>query len=172
MGSKDHCTDPRSVGSIYQSQRAGSCDIAKWRRSGNSIIVTDLEDGGEDVDDTTYELADIKSFTPGQRMALDLETTSSFSSQTPGIVGYHSITDTRWTLSLSGEIGFSERSYVSSRGDSLSRSNTDSARYYLDGHIMAIRYPDGNIKIAFAGLSPENGKTYGYLNGEFYWEPD
>lgn len=134
--------------------------------------MTDLEDGGEDVDDTTYELADIKSFTPGQRMALDLETTSSFSSQTPGIVGYHSITDTRWTLSLSGEIGFSERSYVSSRGDSLSRSNTDSARYYLDGHIMAIRYPDGNIKIAFAGLSPENGKTYGYLNGEFYWEPD
>ncbi len=47
---------PEALAAFISHDGAGSCDIAKWRRSGNSIIVTDLEDGGEEVDDTTYEL--------------------------------------------------------------------------------------------------------------------
>jgi hypothetical protein len=166
--------DPTPAGlSPYLNSKDDSCDIAKWRRVGNEIVVTDIEEEGDDIDDTRYTLSNIKPFTRGQYLALDLETTSSFSAQIPGsIAGQYGVTNSRWILSPSGDVRFSQDSYRSDYGDGTSSSGTDVARYYLDGHIMAVRFPDGTIQKKFVGLTFEGGKTYGYLDGEFYWQPD
>ncbi len=76
------------------------------------------------------------------------------------------------TRTSAGAIRFMVRNRVWQGGGSSDRTRTGDARYYVDGYLAAVQFPDGRIEIFITGHagSDDNPKdlSYVYWNGALF----
>lgn len=129
------------------------CRLERWRRAGNEAQFQS-DDGawGEG-----QNLSDFKPVRAGTRLNLKLEALSTFSTLSNwGSPGLAIFDVSRLQMSGDGRLSIGDTKYTWRNSDSESTSSAGlSGEYYLDGFLMAVRGPDGQItRHFFTALLP------------------
>ncbi len=171
--------DPRQLSPTPQSlgQVQKDCDILRWRKTGNRYQFLD-KDGWQ----TDEENQQMYPFAAGLRLEKNLENVSGAGggAPIPGTISVNSVSSGQLRMTKSGimQSGWSNSVAISGGniGGGSSGQGVDYAgRYYLDGFLVAVAGPTGQIKIGFIGGANDDGEPRYhriYLNGDQYWPPE
>ncbi len=123
---------------------SSKCDVFKWRKVGSKYQIIDRDgDTGEPQD-----ITEAKGFAAGQKIDADLTTYSSFTASMwgDGFAPSNILVNTnRLVFDTLGNLGSTSRKFSQMGANSRDRNNTDIARYYLDGYVALVRYPNGTV---------------------------
>ncbi len=170
--------DPRQLAPTPESlgRAKQKCDILRWRKTGNRYSYL-TKDGWE----TDAENQQMYPFAAGMRLDKNLENVSGAGggAPIPGMISVNSVYSGKLRMTKSGimQSGWSSSVGISGGnvGGGASGQGVDYAgRYYLDGFLVAVAGPTGQIKIGFIGGAHDDGEPRYhrmYLNGEQYWPP-
>ncbi len=171
--------DPRHLAPTPDSlgRAQSKCDILRWRKIGNRYSY--LAKGGWETDAENQQMY---PFAAGTRLDKNLENVSGAGggAPIPGMISVNTVYSGQLRLSKSGimQSGWSSSVGISGGnvGGGASGQGVDYAgRYYLDGFLVAVAGPTGQIKIGFIGGANDEGEPRFhriYLNGDQYWPPD
>lgn len=157
--------------------RAGKeCDLVRWRKVAGGY---ELQDGNGGWDKTTWdEPTDASGFAPirpGQRWQALFEAQSTINaSEAIGGLG-QIIINKRWLrLTGDGSILFDNTRYETDIHEERSRvAATRRAQYYLEGYLMALRDPSGQISRHFVFVISERGSpSFIIVDGSQYERVD
>jgi hypothetical protein len=154
--------DPRRTAPSPSGLRAADKDcaeVASWRRTEQGIVMTDA--GGEVSE--PYVLMDVQRLAAGQRFARRMQAPgTSISSPAATFVNINDL-----TFTSAGTVRFAHSTPVLPGGDDTTPPRANAGRYFLDGYLAAIRFPDGNIEIFITGHRTFKGDTPGF--SAVYW---
>jgi hypothetical protein len=154
--------DPRRTAPSPTGLRAADKDcaeVASWRRTEQGIVMTDA--GQEDS--TTYDLLDVQRFASGQRLARRMEATaSSISSPAASFVKINDL-----VFTSAGTVRFAHSKRPWPVVEDTNRPRANQGRYFLDGYLAAIQFPNGRIEVFITGHRQLTGDTLGFTL--VYW---
>ena len=154
--------DPRRTAPSPIELRAADKDcteVASWRRTEQGIVMTDP--AGKDS--IRYALLDVQRFAPGQRFLRRMRSmASSISSPAATFVNINDL-----TFTSAGTLRFAHTKPVLPGGDETTLPRANDGRYFLDGYLAAVQFPNGRIEVFITGHRTLEGDTLGFSLG--YW---